>query len=66
MNKKQLEKIIYSINFEDVQTVSEEVYGRELNENELKIVEDKIGDYFSWYDSVADLISNELELEKVD
>ena len=41
-------KIIYSINIEDVQKVAEEDVGRALSKKELKIVEDKIGDYVDW------------------
>lgn len=36
-------KIIYYINIEDVQNVSEQELGRKLNRKELKIVESKIG-----------------------
>lgn len=38
-------KIIYSINIEDVQNVAEEEIGRKLTTKELKIIEDRIGDY---------------------
>lgn len=48
-----LNKIIYSINIEDVQTVAEEELGRELTDDELKFVEDKIGDYIDWYDTIS-------------
>lgn len=40
-----ISKIIYSINVEDAQNVAEEELGRELSEEELKIIENKIGDY---------------------
>jgi len=42
-------KIIYSINIEDIQNVAEEKLGRKLSKKELKIIEDKIGDYIDWY-----------------
>ena len=45
-------KIIYSINIEDVQNVAEEKIGRKLSKKELKIVEDKIGDYIDWYGAI--------------
>ncbi|MFQ5602644.1 MAG: hypothetical protein ACE5HS_05195 [bacterium] len=48
-----LNKIIYSINIEDVQTVAEEEFGRELTDDELKFVEDKIGGYIDWYDTIS-------------
>ncbi|MCX6829767.1 MAG: hypothetical protein NT002_10885 [candidate division Zixibacteria bacterium] len=57
-----MEKIIYSINIEDVQTVAQEEYGRVLTPDELKKVEDKIGDYFGWYDAIDMLICDQLEL----
>jgi hypothetical protein len=62
MNKS---KIIYSINIEDVQNIAEEVYGRELTNAELKIIEEKIGDYFKWYDAIDDCIRLNLKIEAV-
>jgi hypothetical protein len=51
-------KIIYSINMEDVQNVSEEELGRKLNSRELKIIEDKIGNCIDWYESILFTITN--------
>lgn len=62
MTKINPVKIIYSINFEDVQKVAEEQYGRPLTESELKIIEGKIGDYFGWYDAIDSCISNCLDI----
>lgn len=45
-------KIIYSINIEDIQNVAEEELGRKLSKKELKIVEDKVGDYIDWYGAI--------------
>ncbi|MCZ7399285.1 MAG: hypothetical protein O8C62_06325 [Candidatus Methanoperedens sp.] len=45
-------KIIYSINIEDVQSVAEQELERELGEKELKIIENKIGDYIDWYEAI--------------
>ena len=39
------EKIIYYINVEDLQNVSDQELARELTEDELKILENKLGDY---------------------
>ncbi|MEW6740247.1 MAG: hypothetical protein ACOYU2_10770 [Nitrospirota bacterium] len=55
-------KIIYSINIEDVQTVAEEELGRKLNRNELKIVEDKIGDYIDWHEAILAAINENISL----
>ena len=51
------EKIIYSINIEDVQNVANEKLNRDLNEDELKLVEDKLGDYIDWFGAISDTIS---------
>ncbi len=56
------EKIIYSINIEDVQNVAEEELERKLTAKELRLVEDKIGDYLSWYEAILNAI-NELKLK---
>lgn len=53
-------KIIYSLNIEDVQNVAEEEFERELTKKELKIVEDKIGDYIDWYSAIDFTIRNEV------
>jgi hypothetical protein len=57
------DKIIYSINVADIQTVATEVYGRELTEQEVKKIIDPIGDRIGWYEAIEDAISNNLELE---
>ena len=53
-------KIIYSINIEDVQNVAEQEIGRELSENELKVVEDNIGDQFDWYEAINSVIASHI------
>ncbi|MEW6360008.1 MAG: hypothetical protein AB1696_26965 [Planctomycetota bacterium] len=58
------DKIIYSINIEDVQNVAEQELGRALTDAELKIAEDKIGDYFDWYEAIASLIAMHIDQQK--
>ncbi len=53
-------KIIYSLNIEDVQNVATEELGRKLNKKELKIIEDKIGDYIDWYETINTAINNNI------
>jgi len=53
-------KIIYSINIEDVQNVAEEEFERELSKEELKIVEDNIGDYIDWHGAIEMTIRNKV------
>lgn len=55
-------KVIYSINIEDIKTVAEEELGRKLNRNELKIVEDKIGDYIDWHEAILAAINENISL----
>jgi hypothetical protein len=52
------ERIIYSINVEDLQNVADQELARELTEDELKKVENKLGDYIDWYGSIAAAIDN--------
>jgi hypothetical protein len=51
------ERIVYSLNVDDLQTVAAEVLGRRLEEHELKIVEDLLGDYIGWYEAIAAAIA---------
>jgi hypothetical protein len=55
VNSLRKDKIIYSINIEDVQNVAEEEISRKLNDSELKLIEEKIGDNIDWYGAIADL-----------
>jgi hypothetical protein len=55
MGKK---KIIYSLNIEDVQNVANEILNRDLNEDELKSVENKLGDYIDWFGAISDTIND--------
>jgi len=50
-------KIIYSINIEDVQNVAQEELERDLTDGELRIIEDKIGDQFDWHEAIASVIA---------
>ena len=51
MNAK--DRITYSINVEDLQTVAEQELERELTDEEIKIVEERLGDYVDWYGAIA-------------
>ena len=56
------EKIIYSINIEDVQNVVEQELERQPTEEELRLVEEKVGDYINWYEAILNAIT-ELKLK---
>lgn len=59
MHKK---KLIHSVNTEDIQTVAEQELGRKLTKEELKLVEDRLGDYVGWYEAILHAI-DELNLK---
>lgn len=50
------QRVVYSINVEDVQTVAIKEIGRPLDEDEIEIIADKLGDTIEWYDEVANAI----------
>lgn len=43
---------IYLLTVEDIRTVSSENCIRELTDEEIKLIEDKVGDYIHWYDAL--------------
>ena len=51
-------RIVYSINIQDIRDVAEQELDRELIDEELKLVEDKIGDYINWYDAIMFAIND--------
>lgn len=44
--------IVYSICVEDIRRVAEEEEFRELTDDEIKRIGDKIGDYIDWHDAL--------------
>ncbi len=54
-------KIIYELTAEDVQNVANAELERALTAEELKIVQDKIGDYISWYEIINSVLNSELD-----
>lgn len=57
-------KIIYSLNIEDVQNVAEEELGRQASKKELKIVEDKVGDYIDWHEAISLALNDAVRTQK--
>ncbi len=60
------EKIIYSINIEDAQNVAKEELDRELTQQELKVIENKIGDYLDWHNAISFAISENIENQELE
>jgi len=56
-----IERIIYSLNVEDVQRVAQENLSRDLRSDEIRKVEELVGDYILWYDAIDSAIENAIE-----
>lgn len=52
-NENENDRIIYSLSVADIQDVADQELDRELTPEEIKLVEDRVGDYISWYDAIA-------------
>lgn len=46
------DKHIYAISIEDIFTVAEEVLERKPTKEEVKYVEEKVGDYIDWFSAI--------------
>lgn len=53
-----LERVVYSLNVEDIQEVANDILDRDLNESEVLLVERKIGNYIDWHLSVENAIDD--------
>lgn len=56
------DKKVYSISVGDIQEIADQDLNRELTEDELKKVMDKMGDYINWSEAISYAIQD-LELE---
>ena len=59
------DKIVYSLCIGDIQDLAEEKLERKLNEQELKEVVEKVGDFISWTDAIENTF-NDLHLTSED
>ena len=62
--KYRKDKIIYSLNIEDLQNVADDVLKRKLNANEIEILQDKIGDHIDWYNVIHSAIIQNITFKK--
>ena len=51
------ERIIYSLNIEDAQTVASEILDHHLSTNEIAQIEDAVVERIDWFEAIADAIS---------
>lgn len=61
MQTQDLDKIVYQLTVEDLQNVANDELSRDLTEEEIKLLEDKIGDYIDWYEIISSAISNHIQ-----
>ena len=55
-------KIIYSLNVEDIQTVALQEIERNLSSKEIEKIEKSIADKINWYDVIADSINEKIKV----
>lgn len=58
MENNDNNRIIYSINKEDIQKVAYELLGRSLTNQEAMLVGDSVGDYLDWTQAIENAIQN--------
>jgi hypothetical protein len=56
MRKESRDRIIYSLNVNDIQGVSKEVLGRSLTKAEIAKVENSVGDFITWREAIENAI----------
>ena len=63
METTNIDKVIYQLTIEDLQNVANEELERVLTESEIKILEEKIGDYIDWYGAIQNAISDTVKFK---
>jgi hypothetical protein len=56
MERELLDKVFYSLSYEDIQNIAEEDLGRELTENEIESVVDEISNGIDWAGTISDAL----------
>ncbi len=46
-------KIVYSINLDDIKNVAQEEFGRDPTDREIKFVENRLYNYIDWYNAIS-------------
>jgi hypothetical protein len=54
---KSKNRIVYSIDVEDLQNVADQEIDRELTEKEIELIENRLGDFLDWYGAIASAIN---------
>jgi len=56
--KTKVERTVYEISVEDLQEVAKEALERELTEDELTAVGNRVGDYIDWFQAIENAIND--------
>jgi hypothetical protein len=56
---KSRNRIVYSINVDDIQNVADQELDRELTDKEIEFIENRLDNFIDWYGAIASAI-NEL------
>ena len=54
-------KIFYSLNIKDIQTVALDTLERKLTDEEIKEILDPIADRIAWYDAIQNVILSKID-----
>ncbi len=52
MNSKAGERLVYSINVNDIQNVAKQILERTLTEKETALVEESLGEFVDWFGAI--------------
>jgi len=55
------DKIFYSLNINDIQTVALDILERKLTDEEIKEILDPIADRITWYDAIENAILSKID-----
>jgi len=56
MKNDDSDRVVYSINVRDIQQVASQVLDRALTKQEVRLVEDSLGDYIDWFQAIENSI----------
>ena len=56
MKNHSNDRIVYSISVGDIQEVAKQILERDLTEKEVILVEESVGDYIDWFQSIENAL----------
>ena len=55
---KSRNRIVYSINVDDIQNVADQELDRELTDKEIEFIENRLDNFIDWYGAIASAIND--------